>query len=330
MSDIDDPFEDPASPTDDGSGAGTRTVELHAQDGRLDRALAKAVPDLSRARLQTLINQGSVIGEDGTPLTRPSLKLQGPLTVSIEMPELEPAAPKPQDIPLDIVFEDEALLVVNKPVGLVVHPGAGNPDGTLVNAVLHHCRGRLSGIGGVARPGIVHRLDRETSGLMVVAKNDAAHHGLADQFADRDGRGEGLSRVYRAVVHGRPMPAQGLIEAPIARHPKDRLRMAVRESGKPSATRYKIVELLGHKFAAIDCTLLTGRTHQIRVHMGHIGHPLVGDPLYGKRGGPSFPRQALHAWKLSFDHPVTGNPLSFEAPMPDDLERLFITLNREG
>jgi 23S rRNA pseudouridine1911/1915/1917 synthase len=267
------------------------------------------------------------------------------------MPALEEALPEPQNIPLDIVFEDEDLLVINKPAGLVVHPGAGNTDGTLVNALLYHCQGQLSGVGGVKRPGIVHRIDKETSGLLVVAKNDAAHRGLSEQLADRS-----LGRVYTALCWGVPIPALGKVDKPIARDPKDRLKMCVRaRDGRDAVTHYKTVQAFGkadakHKangLSLIECKLETGRTHQIRVHMQFIGHSLIGDPNYAAQPSfqkaclknigmeseeernvfLSFPRQALHARKLHFIHPRNEEHMMFEAPLPDDLQTLVQALN---
>ncbi len=245
------------------------------------------------------------------------------------VPAPVPCDPVPQAIALDIVYEDELLLVLDKPPGLVVHPAAGNPDGTLVNALLAHCAGRLSGIGGVVRPGIVHRLDKDTSGLMVVAKTDAAHAALSAQFADRS-----LSRDYLAVVHGVPRPAAGVIEAPIGRDPRHRQRMAVvRRGGKPAVTRYRLVEAFASSAAALlDCRLETGRTHQIRVHLASRGHPLVGDALYGRRAAQAhpaiqaFPRQALHAARLRFVHPASGEPMEFRCRPPPDMCQLVETL----
>ncbi|HHN72929.1 MAG TPA: RluA family pseudouridine synthase, partial [Thermopetrobacter sp.] len=262
------------------------TAPEEAAGQRLDRFLAAAAPDVSRARFQSLIAEGRV-AVNGAPAARPGLRLKGGETIRVDLPPPAPAEPRPQDIPLAIVHEDAHLLVIDKPPGMVVHPAPGHGAGTLVNALLHHCGEALSGIGGVRRPGIVHRLDRDTGGLMVVAKSDLAHRRLAEQFAahGRDGR---LERVYRAIVWGHPLPASGRIEAPIGRHPGERTRMAVvgGERGRVAITRYRTLERFhdaeGRPLAAlVECRLETGRTHQIRVHMAHRRHPLLGDPLYG-------------------------------------------------
>lgn len=305
------------------------------EGGRLDKMLATCLTALSRARLKDLILAGRVtVG--GRTIEDPSYRVKPGTDVTVAVPPPRPAVPRPQAIPLDLVYEDDVVIVINKPAGLTVHPGAGTPDGTLVNALLAHCGNRLSGIGGVVRPGIVHRLDKDTSGLMVVAKSDEAHRGLAAQFAAQDGADRRLSRAYRAVVSGLPHPTRGLIDAPIGRHPVDRVRMAVVDGAKPARTRYRVAELLGPPGTAalVDCRLETGRTHQIRVHMAHIGHPLIGDPLYSSvsRHKAScidrrrFGRQALHAARLGFEHPVSGEPMVFEVPLPADMEALVATL----
>jgi 23S rRNA pseudouridine1911/1915/1917 synthase len=246
---------------------------------------------------------------------------------TIRVPPPEPASPEAQDIDLDILYEDKDLLVINKPVGMVVHPAPGNRDRTLVNALLAHCGKSLSGIGGVARPGIVHRLDKDTSGLMVVAKNDKAHQQLTKQFADRS-----LSRTYQALVWGEPVPLVGHIEAPIGRHPRDRVKMAVVGKGKPALTYYKVIESFGDLASLVECKLATGRTHQIRVHLAYIKHPVIGDAVYGggrNRVGDAakllekFPRQALHATQLQFFHPRTEKLMSFKAPLPKDMAELI-------
>lgn len=308
---------------------------------RLDRALA-ALTGLSRSRVQALLEDGRVTAGDGTAAGA-SRKVREGEAFTLILPPPVDAVPRPQAVPLDVVYEDHDILVINKPYGMVVHPAAGNPDGTLVNALLAHCGASLSGIGGVRRPGIVHRLDKDTSGLMVVAKNDAAHQGLTVQFADRS-----LSRTYQAVVWGVPDKKEGRIEGNIGRCPTDRKRMAVVENGgKPSATRFKRLEVFGRGAALVECTLETGRTHQIRVHMASIGHVLVGDALYGggrstrARGAYasslpdetrdrllSFPRQALHAGALSLIHPVSGEAMRFTADWPDDLRMLVEALRQ--
>jgi 23S rRNA pseudouridine1911/1915/1917 synthase len=293
---------------------------------RLDRALAAAVPTLSRERLKALISGGSVLGPQGAPVRDPAVKaVAGTYEVSIPAPK--PAHNEAQDIPLDIVFEDEHLLVVDKPAGMVVHPAAGNYDGTLVNALLHHCAGRLSGIGGVARPGIVHRIDKDTSGLLVVAKTDVAHEALAAQFARHS-----IDRRYLAIAAGRPNPASGTVDAPLARSAANRKKIAVvaANRGKRAVTHYRIVRAL-RDAALVECRLETGRTHQVRVHMASIGHPLLGDPVYG-RVRPAhrdilkeldFHRQALHAAALGFVHPVSKQDLSFESALPSDIQELL-------
>jgi 23S rRNA pseudouridine1911/1915/1917 synthase len=296
---------------------------------RLDKALATA-SGLSRERVKALLGEGR-ISLDGQPARQPSLKPAEGTPFRIAVPAAAPAEAIAQDIPLAIVFEDDHLLVVDKPAGLVVHPAAGNPDGTLVNALLHHCRGRLSGIGGVARPGIVHRIDKDTSGLLVVAKTDAAHEGLAKQFADHS-----ISRAYNAAVAGHPVPAAGTIRGIIARSSANRKKMALLDDGqnhargKRSVTHYRTVEPLDGA-ALIECRLETGRTHQVRVHMASIGHPLLGDPVYGRtppRLRPilsrlGFHRQALHARELGFVHPVSGETMQFTSALPADLEALI-------
>ena len=294
-----------------------------AQAGwRLDRALAAAIPTLSRERLKGLISSGHVRGPAG--LARdPAMKTTGGSAFDIDIPEARAADNLAQDIPLIIVFEDDHLLVVDKPAGLVVHPAAGNYDGTLVNALLHHCAGRLSGIGGVARPGIVHRIDKDTSGLLVVAKTDPAHEGLSAQFARHS-----IDRRYKAIVAG--IPTSGSIDAPLARSPHDRKKVSIQTRGKRAVTHYTLITPLKDA-ALIECRLETGRTHQIRVHLSSIGHPLLGDPVYG-RVRPNhrsvlktlnFGRQALHAAELGFIHPVSSETLHFESEMPHDMQHLF-------
>jgi 23S rRNA pseudouridine1911/1915/1917 synthase len=297
------------------------------ESGRLDKVLAEA-SGLSRERVKSLIAQGLVeIG--GTPASQPSAKIPAGATYSIHVPPPADAQASPQDIPVVIPYEDEHLIVVDKPAGLVVHPAAGNPDGTLVNALLHHCRGNLSGIGGVARPGIVHRIDKDTSGLLVVAKSDSAHEGLAKQFADHS-----IERVYRAIVAGHPSPSKGTISARVGRSDRDRKKMAVladdSSRGKHAVTHYKLVKTLDN-CALVECRLETGRTHQVRVHMASIGHPLLGDPVYGRTPAPlrpllkslNFSRQALHAAVLGFIHPLTGEELRFSSDVPPDMKELI-------
>jgi 23S rRNA pseudouridine1911/1915/1917 synthase len=312
-------------------GHQTIDVRLEAAHAgwRLDRALAVAVPTLSRERLKSLIRSGAV--EFGGKAVRdPAIKVRGGESLSVAVPEPQPAHNVAQDIPLSIVFEDEHLLVIEKPAGLVVHPAAGNLDGTLVNALLHHCAGQLSGIGGVARPGIVHRIDKDTSGLLVVAKTDVAHEGLARQFAAHS-----IDRRYLAIVSGVPKAGHGSVDAPLARSSTNRKKIAIVEGkrGKRAVTHWKRVEVL-RDAALIECQLETGRTHQVRVHMASFGHPLLGDPVYGRTGKThgkllkelAFHRQALHATELAFTHPVTKRRLSFSSPMPTDMQELFNAL----
>ena len=293
---------------------------------RLDRALAALVPELSRERVKALILAGHVLGPGGKPANDPALKVSAQSAFALSIPQAAPAEAVAQHIDLVIPYEDDHLIVIDKAPGMVVHPAAGNPDGTLVNALLHHCAGQLSGIGGVARPGIVHRIDKDTSGLLVVAKTDQAHEGLARQFKDHS-----IDRRYLAIVSGRPAPPSGTVNQWIGRSDADRKKMAVQREGrgKHAVTHYRTLQPLD-RAALVECRLETGRTHQVRVHMAHIGHPLLGDPVYG-RGGPhksllaelGFRRQALHAAKLGFIHPVTSQALSFESPIADDMQQLF-------
>ncbi|WEK46086.1 MAG: RluA family pseudouridine synthase [Candidatus Andeanibacterium colombiense] len=299
---------------------------------RLDKALSLA-SGLSRERVKALIGEGWVT-LDGRPVASASAKSVAGMHFAITVPPTAEAAAQPQDIPLTVVFEDEHLIVIDKPAGLVVHPAAGNHDGTLVNALLHHCRGQLSGIGGVARPGIVHRIDKDTSGLLVVAKNDAAHLGLAEQFADHS-----IERAYLAVVGGHPLRLSGTIDARIGRSEANRKKMAVladdSNRGKHAVTHYKVLERLENS-ALIECRLETGRTHQVRVHMASIGHALLGDPLYGRTHAKvrpilkdmGFERQALHAAILGFNHPVMMKTMRFESALPADMAQLIDQLGQ--
>ncbi|MFI4935845.1 MAG: RluA family pseudouridine synthase [Caulobacterales bacterium] len=324
---------DPAEDDDDALPAGgeLRSVTLtDAVAPRLDRALADALPDLSRARIQALMAQGAVRleGEVVSDLSaRPS-----PGLYTLQIPAPAPAEPQPEAIPLTVLFEDEHLIVIDKPAGMAAHPAPGSETGTLVNALLAHCGASLSGIGGVARPGIVHRLDKETSGVMVAAKSDAAHRGLARLFERHD-----LDRVYIAFTRGAPAIRKGTVTTRIGRSPRDRKKMAVlRRGGREATTHYEVQRRFGPQArplaARVACRLETGRTHQIRVHLAHIGAPCLGDPLYGA-GGPApavraamkeagLTRQALHAAVLGFTHPITGETLRFESPLPADLARL--------
>jgi 23S rRNA pseudouridine1911/1915/1917 synthase len=296
---------------------------------RLDRALASVLPSLSRERLKVLTKAGALT-RDGKALRDPATKVKGDERLTLAVPDPEPAHNEPQEIPLPIVYEDEHLLVVDKPAGLVVHPAAGNRDGTLVNALLHHCGASLSGIGGVARPGIVHRIDKDTSGLLVIAKHDKAHEGLARQFAAHS-----IDRRYLAIVSGVPRQSEGTVDAQLARSPQNRKKIAIVKEGrgKRAVTHWKRLEILNDA-ALVECRLETGRTHQIRVHMASIGHPLVGDPVYGRGKSThrkllnqlDFKRQALHAAHLGFVHPVTKGRLSFDSALPSDMQELFTAL----
>ncbi len=340
---------------------GTRLIEFHiaaAPPPRLDKALARDVPaeeNLSRTRLARLISDGAVT-VDGIAVEDAKAKIFEGALVGITVAEAEDSHIGPEDIPLEIVYEDDDLIVINKPAGMVVHPAPGSPNGTLVNALLHHCGDDLSGVGGVKRPGIVHRIDKETSGLLVVAKSDAAHHGLAAQF-----EAHSVERYYRAICYGVPdandprlRGIKGVSFEPgnimrlttqLARHRTDRQKQAVLfHGGRHAVTRARIVEVFGTPggLSLIECWLETGRTHQIRVHMAHAGHGLVGDPVYGGKrklaaraftteaadAVQAFPRQALHAAVLGFEHPVTGETLRFEAPLPQDMAELLENLRK--
>ena len=294
-------------------------MEIRAESpaDRLDAWLATRLPDLSRSRIQTLIREQFIL-VNGQPAKPRDAVRTGDL-VTIALPEAVPLEAAPQDIPLDVLYEDDDLIVLNKQPGIVVHPAPGNPDGTLVNALLHHCQGRLSGIGGVERPGIVHRLDKDTSGCLVVAKSDAAHQSLVTQFSERGT----MEKLYLAVIHGVPKPEQDTIFTHIGRHPVNRQKMAVVNppGGKAAITDYQVLATdAATRTALVLCHLHTGRTHQIRVHLHHKGCPLVGDPIYGRPAkDPVLPqRLMLHAWKLSFLHPISGKALGFTAPIPGE------------
>jgi 23S rRNA pseudouridine1911/1915/1917 synthase len=303
---------------------------------RLDRVLAAHLAELSRSRLKALILAGAV-SLKGAAIRDPAYHVARGDTITIDVPEAAPAEPKGEDIALDIVFEDDDIVVINKPSGLVVHPAAGHETGTLVNALIAHCGTSLSGIGGVRRPGIVHRLDKDTTGLMVVAKNDLAHASLSAQFADHGRTGE-MRRGYMAFAWGVPNRQRGTVDAPIDRHPHAREKMAVRQGGREAVTHWEVIESFAGRdgkgvASLIACELETGRTHQIRVHLAHIGHPLMGDSVYGphfktkaSQLGPQaqaalagLGRQALHAYLLVLEHPRTGELLHWEAPLPEDL-----------
>ena len=284
---------------------------------RLDAYLATKLEDLSRSRIQTLIREQYILVNGKPAKPRDSVKKDD--SISVVIPEAVPDIAAPQDIPLDIIFEDEHLLVLHKAHGMVVHPAPGNPDGTLVNALLHHCKGKLSGIGGVERPGIVHRLDKDTSGCLVVAKTDIAHQSLTTQFSERST----MEKLYLAVTHGIPLKDKDTIFTHIGRHPVNRQKMAVitPPAGKTAITDYEILATdLATKTALVRCHLHTGRTHQIRVHLHHIGTPILGDPIYGKKHELPTPRLMLHAWQLSFEHPVSRGKLHFTAPPPQDFK----------
>jgi 23S rRNA pseudouridine1911/1915/1917 synthase len=277
---------------------------------RLDRFLAQALPAFSRARLQTLIRDEFVLlnGE----AARPRDPVRAGDIVELREPEIEKVEAQPEQIKLDVIFEDDDLLVLNKPAGIVMHPGAGHQQHTLVNALLAHCQ-NLSGIGGKERPGIVHRLDKETSGALVVAKNDATHRDLSSQFAART-----MTKIYLALVAGTLRKTSGVIDKAIARHPVHRQRMSIaRRQGRSAKTEYRVLRA-GNEISLIECILHSGRTHQIRVHLHHLGHPVLGDKLYGGKRAGDYPRQMLHAWKLAFRHPRSREEMSFEAPVPSD------------
>jgi 23S rRNA pseudouridine1911/1915/1917 synthase len=335
---------------------GIETVKIAAEeDGqRLDRVLAARIPALSRSRLKALILDGQVTIQVTTKaavaartILDPNAPVKSGDIVTVHLPPAEAAIPQGEEIPLTIVYEDDSIIVIDKPKGLVVHPAAGHAKGTLVNALIAHCGDSLSGIGGVKRPGIVHRLDKDTTGLMVVAKNDAAHSALSAQFANK--ADSGIERGYLAFVWGAPGRAKGTIDAPLDRHPRSRDKRAVREGGRPAVTHWQVLE----RFAGPDgkpvasllaCTLETGRTHQIRVHLAHIGYPILGDAAYGtgfktkaSRLGPQaraalegLGRQALHAYLLAIKHPLNAKSLRFHAELPGDLRRLRGALTAES
>ena len=286
---------------------------------RLDRFLALELSDFSRSRLQALILGGLVRLNGQEPRAREAVKTGD--VIRLTVPPLEKIEALAEEIPLQILFEDEDLLVIDKPAGMVVHPGAGNQEHTLVNALLNHCE-TLSGIGGKERPGIVHRLDKETSGCLVVAKNDAAHRELSRQFAART-----MKKIYLALVAGRLRKPAGVIDAPIARHPVHRQRMSVARNsrGRSAVTEYRVVRT-GPEMSLVECVLHSGRTHQIRVHLHHLGHPVIGDKVYAPKLAKTFPRQMLHAWKLGFAHPRTAQWSEFEAPLPADFKNVLDSL----
>lgn len=310
-------------------------VAASADGERLDRWLTSEIADLSRNRLQSLIAEGRISLDGAKIVSDASKKVREGQRYTVNVPPPAPAVPEPEDIPLDVIFEDEHLIVIDKPVGLVVHPSAGHATGTLVNALLHHCAGSLSGIGGVTRPGIVHRLDKDTSGVMVCAKSDKAHRGLVEQFQVHS-----IERAYRAVVWGMPSPRAGRIENSIGRDPRNRKKMAVvRTGGKHAVTNYSVIRPVGSQAALVDCHLFTGRTHQIRVHMSSIRHPLIGDPVYAARTTArkckdpvirdaigTYKYQALQAYKLGFVHPITCKQVRFEEDISSDINKLINNL----
>ena len=300
------------------------TLTAEAGGERLDAFLAAHVEDLTRSAAQKLLEKGAVTIA-GRPAKKNEKTAPG-MVIEVELPDPEPIDVLPQNIPLDVVYEDADVIVINKPVGLVVHPAPGHPDGTLVNALLYHCGDSLSGINGQLRPGIVHRIDRDTSGLIIAAKNDRAHVALAEQLQDHS-----LARVYEAVVHGNFREDEGTVDAPIGRHPIDRKKMTIdRKDGRRAVTHWTVLERFSGGYTHIQCQLETGRTHQIRVHMASIGHPLVGDPVYGgnRKSLPGLAGQCLHARKLRFVHPSTQELVEVECPLPDWFKRVLRQIDK--
>ena len=287
-----------------------------SKNQRLDAFLASSLDGLTRSQATRLIESGEV-AVDGKPVSK-SYKLAGGEDIAVTLPEPEPVEAVPQDIPLDVVYEDADVIVVNKPSGMVVHPAPGHPDGTLVNALLYHCAGTLSGVGGALRPGIVHRIDRDTSGLIIAAKNDAAHQYLSAQLADHT-----LARTYECIVVGKLREDRGTVDAPIARHPTDRKRMAVVAGGREAVTHWEVIARYPG-YTHVRCRLETGRTHQIRVHMAYIGHPILGDTVYGaKKEVPGLTGQCLHAVGLRFLHPRTHEVVELSCPLPEEFTRML-------
>ncbi len=296
---------------------------------RLDLWLHRHFPEYSRSRLQQLIREERVRlgGKSCVPKTPVAVGDE----IEMEFPSPQVTALEPEAVPLDILFEDESLIVLNKPAGIVVHPGAGHRTRTLVHALLHHCQGQLSGIGGVERPGIVHRLDKDTSGCLVVAKTDLAHRRLVESF--QSSHSHGMEKIYLALVWGKPRMLSGHINQPIGRHPVHRKKMSILIKGRPAQTDWKIHQNLNEKATLLECRIYTGRTHQVRVHLASIGHSVVGDSTYGRPKDAALHqlagRQMLHAWRISFHHPIYETRISCEAPIPDDLQRLIAVCNTE-
>lgn len=298
-------------------------VDASETGRRLDLYLVSRLAPLSRTKSQKLIEEGLVL-VNGVACLDKSRRLLPDDQVTVTLPDPEPYLAKPEPIPLEIIYEDADLLVINKPRGMVIHPAPGHRQGTLVNALLHYCS-RLSGLGGVNRPGIVHRLDKDTTGLLIVAKSDFAHQGLAEQLKDRR-----LRREYLALVQGAVSPRTGSIDAPIGRHPVHRKKMAVVPGGRVAVTRYRVIGILG-RFTLVRVSLETGRTHQVRVHMAFLGHPVAGDPVYSRAAAPPLSRgQALHACRIAFTHPRTGNLMEFAAPLPSDFRETLRYLRKQG
>jgi 23S rRNA pseudouridine1911/1915/1917 synthase len=300
----------------------TLSVPPEAAGARIDKFLADALAHLTRSRLKKLFEEGYVLLNGA--VAKPSAKVKDADSLSVEIPETTPMSATPEDIHLDVVYEDADIIIINKPAGMVVHPAVGHFTGTLVHALLGHCGASLSGVGGVERPGIVHRIDKDTTGLIAVAKNDEAHLALTRQLAERT-----LSRTYIAVVKGSPKQPEGAVDANIGRHPKDRKKMAaLKTGGRMAVTKYKTLQTLQklQKASVLEVTLVTGRTHQIRVHMAHINCPVIGDPDYSREGKYPIRRQALHAWKMKLTHPRTGEAMEFTSPIPKDMVELIKSL----
>ena len=299
------------------------TVSPEEAGVRIDKYLAEQLPDITRSYLQKLLKDGSV-QMNGKPV-KTSTKTAAGAVIELTIPDPEEPEILPEDIPLDILYEDSDVILINKPKDMVVHPAAGHYTGTLVNALMYHCKGDLSGINGVLRPGIVHRIDKDTTGVLIVCKNDKAHNALAEQLKEHS-----ITRKYRAIVCGNLKEDEGTVDAPLGRHPQDRKKMAiVRTGGKRAVTHYRVLERFGN-YTYIECQLETGRTHQIRVHMASLGHPLLGDEVYGRVKSPfKLEGQTLHAMVLGFIHPTTGEYMEFEAPLPEYFEKLLRKLEQD-